>query len=599
MKTLSIVIPVYNEKKTISAVLDAVNLVDIGEIKKEIIVVDDFSKDGTQDVLKTYQNKPGFKVFFHEKNKGKGSAVKLGFSKSTGDYVIIQDADLEYNPNEYKELISPLVENKADVVYGSRFVGDKPHRVLFFWHYLGNKFLTTLSNIFTNLNLTDMETCYKVFTKQALTKILPHLKSQRFGIEPEITGIVSELNLRIYEVGISYSGRTYEEGKKINWKDGVSAIWTIIKTKYRFSSFGKDLYKPIISILLIIIPLVSILVFNPKMDGGDSQTYVEAINFLKNGVSGVDFVPNRIVTTYLGLRSIMFLTSLTGSLYFSWLFINILLFIFGFMFFYKLVSLMFSPKVSFWSTILLATNYSAINFGPAFLMDMGGWAFYIVSVYFAFKYLSSENKTYFWLSSILISLGGLWKEYAFLGLIVLFLTYIYLNYKNGWFKVLKTMFLAGVFVFSPILLLNLVVYLKFHYTYANWFSYQAKYVYGSRIIEYIKAFGSLYNFGWFLFLPGLYIFSKKIVNQYGSKLVDDENKKDLFVLFVLISTLPFLVWPAITQRVLFIAIPGIILVTSYFLEKITSKYYILIPILTLYVLSNFLMNSYILKIINL
>lgn len=599
MKTLSIVIPVYNEEKTISAVLDAVNLVDIGEIKKEIIVVDDCSKDGTQDVLKTYQNKPGFKVFFHEKNKGKGAAVKLGFSKSTGDYVIIQDADLEYNPNEYRELISPLVENKADVVYGSRFVGDKPHRVLFFWHYLGNKFLTTLSNIFTNLNLTDMETCYKVFTKQALAKILPHLKSQRFGIEPEITGIVSELNLRIYEVGISYSGRTYEEGKKINWKDGVSAVWTIIKTKYRFSSFGKDLYKPIISILLIIIPLVSILVFNPKMDGGDSQTYVEAINFLKNDVSSIDFVPNRIVTTYLGLRSVMFLTSLTGSLYFSWLFINILLFIFGFMFFYKLVSLLFSPKVSFWSTILLATNYSAINFGPAFLMDMGGWAFYIVSVYFTFKYLFTENKTYFWLSAILISLGGLWKEYAFLGLIVLFLTYIYLNYKKGWFKVLRTMFLAGIFVFSPILLLNLVVYLKFHYTYANWFSYQAKYVYGSRIIEYIKAFGSLYNFGWFLFLPGLYIFSKKILNQYGNKLVDDENKKDLFVLFVLISTLPFLVWPAITQRVLFIVIPGVILVTSYFLEKNTSKYYILIPILTLYVLSNFLMNSYILKIINL
>lgn len=225
---LSVVIPVFNEVKTVADLLNAVKLVDIGSLEKEIVVVDDGSTDGTVGVLKNLSSE-GFRIFFQPVNQGKGSAIRRGFAEAMGDYIIIQDADLEYNPEEYKNLLQPLIEGKADVVYGSRFIGDRPHRVLFFWHFVGNKMLTIMSNMFTGINLTDMETCYKAFTKEALKKILPILKSNRFTIEPEITARVAQKKLRIYEVGISYSGRTYEEGKKIGWKDGFSALWAIIK----------------------------------------------------------------------------------------------------------------------------------------------------------------------------------------------------------------------------------------------------------------------------------------------------------------------------------------------------------------------------------
>lgn len=227
-KKISIVIPIYNEKDTLKNILEAVNKAHLpDELSKEIILVDDFSTDGTRDILKDM--KGDYKILFHEKNKGKGAALRTGFKETTGDIIIIQDADTEYNPQEYEKLLTPILENKADVVYGSRFLGVGPHRVLFFWHYFGNRTLTNLSNMFTNLNLTDMETCYKVFTKDVLDKILPKLKSNRFGFEPEFTARISKHKLRIYEVGISYYGRTYEEGKKIGWKDGFAAFWHIIK----------------------------------------------------------------------------------------------------------------------------------------------------------------------------------------------------------------------------------------------------------------------------------------------------------------------------------------------------------------------------------
>lgn len=227
MKKVSIVIPVYNEKNTILKILEVVSAINLPNLTKEIVVVDDGSKDGTGDILKNLHG--DYKVFFQEKNQGKGAALRRGFKEATGDYIIIQDADLEYDPAEYPLLLEPLLDGRADVVYGSRFVGHRPHRVLMFWHYVGNKLLTLLSNMFTGLNLTDMETCYKVFTCEAMAKILNKLVSNRFGIEPEITARVAKENLRIYEVGISYSGRTYSEGKKIGWKDGVSAIWFILK----------------------------------------------------------------------------------------------------------------------------------------------------------------------------------------------------------------------------------------------------------------------------------------------------------------------------------------------------------------------------------
>ena len=227
-KKISIVIPIYNEKETLRDILKAVDKAALPKgMTREIVLIDDYSMDGTRDILKKLEKK--YKIYYHRKNKGKGAALRTGFKQATGDIIIIQDADLEYDPKEYVKLLAPILDDKADIVYGSRFMGGEPHRVLLYWHSWGNRMLTWMSNIFTNLNLTDMETCYKIFTREVLKKVLPKLKSNRFGFEPEFTARVSKARFRIFEIGIAYYGRTYDEGKKIGWKDGAAAFWHIIR----------------------------------------------------------------------------------------------------------------------------------------------------------------------------------------------------------------------------------------------------------------------------------------------------------------------------------------------------------------------------------
>lgn len=225
---LSIVIPAYNEEKTIEEIIHRIFDVELpNNTEKEIIVVDDCSSDKTHDLIIKLKEKHSIKIFQHKKNQGKGASVTTGIKASTGDVVVIQDADLEYSPEDYVTLLEPIISHDADVVYGSRFMGGKPHRVLYFWHYIGNRMLTTFSNMMTNLNLTDMETCYKMMTRKVVDDIKDKLKSKRFGIDPEITALVKRYS--VYEVGISYKGRTYVQGKKIGWKDGFTVLLAIIR----------------------------------------------------------------------------------------------------------------------------------------------------------------------------------------------------------------------------------------------------------------------------------------------------------------------------------------------------------------------------------
>ncbi len=587
---LSIIVPVFNELRTLEKVLQRIKHTQLqAGIEKEIIVVDDFSIDGTRDLIQKLKDEYKLKVILQDKNRGKGAAIRAGLKAVSGDFAIIQDADLEYDPNEYAQLLSPIVDRKTEVVYGSRFLG-KRQIDLFSLNYFANRVLTIISNFFTGFRLTDMETCYKVFSQKALQKIAPILQSDRFDIEPEITAMVARYGFSIIERPISYKPRTINEGKKIKWRDGISAIRSIVK-------FGlPGLWGRRTWLLSLILSLTTLAILFGIFLGpnilGDTPSYLQAIEVLSGSKISSDFVPNRILTSFLGLQSIGVISNITGSVLSAWFLLNLFLYFIGCLFFFKLLVRMFEDqRLAYIGSMFLAANYAFLTFGMNYLMDIGGWTFYILSLYFLWKYGQTKKTTDILLSASMIGVGALFKEYAFLSAVAIAIFLIIENHRD--IKVLlKRAFQTALVALIPSVLLYIYVYSRFGYTYLDWFSFNSRYyIYPSRIVEYIKAFGSLVNVLALLFIAGLYGIYK------GWKEV--ETRKKVFLLSVFLSILPIFLWPAITQRILTITIPFIVIVSCFLFKRYGRQYFIFIPILVIYTVASFFMDSFILGAINL
>jgi hypothetical protein len=358
------------------------------------------------------------------------------------------------------------------------------------------------------------------------------------------------------------------------------------------SFFGEDEYRSSLLLILLFLCAFSIYALHPKI-AGDSLLYTGSIQVLQTGIQPAGFMPMMIVSTYLGLRGIMFLDFFTKSIAVSWLLLDSILYVAAGMFFYALVKRIFKDaQVAFFATLFLMTNYAAVTFGLGFLMDMGGWAFYIASLYFSYRYLENEDMSEKWLyiSSLMVGIGGLYKEYAFVAYGIVFWIIVWRNWKN-WKGIIKKIVLTGLIAFIPILLVNVYVYTHFnHYTYLNWFLYQKVYAYQNKVVEFIKSFGSIYNVGWFLFLGGLYMLLKQTKNIF-------KDKNIFFMWLVILSAFCVVLWPVVT-RVLFIAMPAAVLVSCLLIEKIKNRVYVITPILVVYVWVSFLMDAYILPTVN-
>lgn len=590
MKKLSIVIPVYNESRTIRSILDKVAASGLpNDLQKEIIVVDDCSTDNTLNILSELKDKYGLRLIKHECNSGKGAATRAGLKEATGDFVIIQDADLEYNPADYRKLLQPLLDSRTNIAYGSRYLGRKWYQIVSV-NFFANKILTAVSNFFNSFSLTDMETCYKIYSKKALDVILPRLKSDKFDIEPELTAAAAEHNLNIVEVPISYDPRTARQGKKIKWHDGFPALWAIIK--YGIRPFLKKRKWQIAFITSLIILTSFFLQFIGPNILGDTPSYLQAIEVLNDKASSTDFLPNRILTTFLGLESIRIFSTIFGNIFVAWFFVNSLLYFLSCIFFFKLLSrILRSESTAFLGGLFLAANYGFLIFGLNYLMDIGGWAFYIFSLYFLYKYSQSKKTSNILLSALMVGIGGLFKEYAFLGAVAIGAFLILENWrdiKSLAIRAIQTASLALI----PTIALYTYVYYRFGYTYLDWLgANQEHYVYGSRLIEYIKSLGSLVNILAFLFIGGVYILSRR--------LREIDNATKVFIAAILVSILPVFIWPAITQRILTITIPFTVIVVGYLFRKYQRYWYAFLPLLAAYILATFFMDSYILKVVNL
>ena len=356
-----------------------------------------------------------------------------------------------------------------------------------------------------------------------------------------------------------------------------------------YALFGNDKFKISLFFLLIFLSIFSISALQPEF-GGDGLSYIQTIEVMKTGISPVGFIPNRIITTFLGLESIRLIDLLVGDLLVSWLILNCLFYVVMGMFFYSLLLKIFDDsKTAFLGTLFLVTNYAVVALGLSYFMDIGGWAFYMASLYFSFKYLETKESKWLWISSILIGLGGLFKEYAFLAFIVILGLVVYLNWGQ-WREIVKKIIFTGLIAFGPMIIINFYSFLIYDYTYLSWYSNQSVYDYQNRAVEYIKSFGSLYNFGWFLFIPGTYLLFKR-----SKEILKDQ--KLFFIWLVILSSLVIFIWPVVT-RVLFITMPAIVMVSSLFIKRINNWRYALTPLLVLYILANYLMDAYILNYVD-
>ncbi|MFA6432643.1 MAG: glycosyltransferase [Candidatus Paceibacterota bacterium] len=583
MKTLSIIIPSFNEQATIRELLSRVFAVSIPGWQIEVVVVDDCSTDGTRDILAGLKDKAS--IILRTTNGGKGSAVKDGLAAAKGDFILIQDADLEYHPNQIPHLVAAITGDDS-VVYGSRNITGHTRKG-FIISRLGVWIITKMVNILYGVNLTDIWTCYKLFPGKLKGLFGPG----RFDSEVIFTLRAIRAGCDIREVPITYAPRDAAHGKKIRYRDGFQTIALILKEW--FGSLGrvqKRIY--FIACLACTAALVaaSVMVYHSQIDPmSDAPSYIQAISILEHGQAPTHFVPNRILTATGGLWTIAGLSKIFGSYDNGWLIMNVIFYVISTLLFYELIKRIHgSDKVATLSALFLAGNYAMVTFGLSYFMDIGGWVFYIASALGVLCYARSGRQGYLWLASLAVGIGGLFKEYALLGACLIGLYLIYECFPSVTIF-LKKIWRPVLIMIIPTLILHLAVYRIYDYTYFDWLSFaQGYYHYSSRVVEYVKVMGSLTNLLAILVIAGAYYLWRH----------PSRNIK-AFTLCFLLSAAPMLLWPAITQRIAFVMVPALVVIASFFFKRFERYWYLFVPILIIYIIASFFMDSLILNFVNL
>lgn len=531
---LSIVIPVFNEKKTVAEIISRVEHAPLSGAEKEIILVDDGSTDGTREILSKYAST--HTVIMHHQNQGKGAALRTGFAAATGDYVLVQDADLEYDPNEYEKLLDPVKRFGADVVLGSRFVGENAHRVVYFWHYVGNKILTVLSNMFTNLNLTDMETCYKLIRRSLLEHIT--IEQNRFGFEPEIVSKLARIpDIKIFEVGVSYNGRTYKEGKKINWKDGFQAIYCIVRY-----GLQKRSSLPLLGLWLFM--FANIIAFSLCFgfhSNNDTNSFVWTIERFR----GIDapLHPNRYLNPLYPVISATVLRWVSPQS--SIAIINVVAYILLGLFTYGLIRRVFKNNIiGLWSTIIILSAYPMLRYGLTLVQDIGGYLFFVLTAYAGWRWHEQKKDIWLYNAGIATALGLLTKESG--AMAALFVGVLLVadsaRIKELCGRLIKYAAIPLVAVVSGQLIGSMIGYSSLEWLWWNWKTYaQENYT----VIKWLGVNLTAFNVMWIAFVVGV----GALFSQW--KKIDSSIK--LFIAAMIVPAFSYAAWPVFIGRTVFIS----------------------------------------------